>query len=187
MKQFTIALFDSREDAEKAIGIMTDEHDIKAGDISYAYRNTEGEVKEVDAKEIDGESVAEGAGDGAMVGGTIGALAGLVTAAGVIPVIGPLFVAGPLVAALGLGAGAVGTTAAGGLTGAAAGGLTGAAAGGLIGALSAWGVDATKAKEYEDKVGAGNVLLTVHADESINLIPVLSNCGATDVNVYSVV
>lgn len=179
MKQFTIALFDSREDAEKAIGIMTDEHDIKAGDISYAYRNTEGEVKEVDAKEIDGESVAEGAGDGAMVGGTIGALAGLVTAAGVIPVIGPLFVAGPLVAALGLGAGAVGTTA--------AGGLTGAAAGGLIGALSAWGVDATKAKEYEDKVGAGNVLLTVHADESINLIPVLSNCGATDVNVYSVV
>ncbi len=179
MKQFTIALFDSREDAEKAIGIMTDEHDIKAGDISYAYRNTEGEVKEVDAKEIDGESVAEGAGDGAMVGGTIGALAGLVTAAGVIPVIGPLFVAGPLVAALGLGAGAVGTTA--------AGGLTGAAAGGLIGALSAWGVDATKAKEYEDKVGAGNVLLTVHADESINLIPILSNCGATDVNVYSVV
>ncbi len=179
MKQFTIALFDSREDAEKAIGIMTDEHDIKAGDISYAYRNTEGEVKEVDDKEIDGESVAEGAGDGAMVGGTIGALAGLVTAAGVIPVIGPLFVAGPLVAALGLGAGAVGTTA--------AGGLTGAAAGGLIGALSAWGVDATKAKEYEDKVGAGNVLLTVHADESINLIPVLSNCGATDVNVYSVV
>ncbi len=179
MKQFTIALFDSREDAEKAIGIMTDEHNIDAGDISYAYRNTEGEMKEVDAKEIDGESVAEGAGDGAMVGGTIGALAGLVTAAGVIPVIGPLFVAGPLLAALGLGAGAVGTTA--------AGGLTGAAAGGLIGALSAWGVDATKAKEYEDSVSAGNVLVTVHADESINLIPALSKCGATDVNVYSVV
>lgn len=179
MKQFTIALFDSREHAEEAIRTVTKEHDIDAGDISYAYRNTNGDVTEVDPKDVDGESIAEGAGDGAMVGGTIGALAGLVTAAGVIPVIGPLFAAGPLVAALGLGAGAVGTTA--------AGGLTGAAAGGLIGALSAWGVDATKAKEYEDQVSAGNVLLTVHADESVNLIPVLSNCGATDVNVYSVV
>lgn len=179
MKKFTVAVFNSREKAEEAINALHTEASIPSEEISYAYKNTEGEVREVNLEETGEETdVSGGAASGAVLGGSIGAIAGLATAAGIIPVIGPLFAAGPLISALGLGAGALGS--------AAAGGVTGAAAGGIIGALTAWGVDETKAKEYEDQVTAGNVLLTVHADDTKDLVPLLGRCGATDVNVYSV-
>lgn len=176
MKQYTIGVFLEREAAEKAVNRLHQDLSIGTDEISYVYRNTEGEVKEVDTDEVSGKTVGEGAADGAKVGGGIGAALGLATVVGMIPVIGPVFAAGPIVAALGIGTGVIGTTA--------AGALTGAAAGGLVGALVSLGVSEEKAKEYHDRVEAGSVLIAVHEDESKDVASILNQEGATDVDIY---
>lgn len=168
MKQMIVGLFNTRVDAEEAINRLHNELEIPNEEISYMYRNTQGEMKETDAAEVSSGTPLEGATTGAAVGGAI---------AGVIPIIGPIIAAGPLVAALGLGAGAVGT--------AAAGAVTGAAAGGLIGVLTNWGVGESKAHEYEDNVQVGKVLVAVHAENADDVVDVFSACDASDVNVFA--
>ena len=64
-----------------------------------------------------------------------------------IPGVGPLIAAGPIMAAL---------------SGAAAGG----AVGGLVGALVGLGIPEYEAKQYENKVKNGNILISVHTDDS---------------------
>jgi hypothetical protein len=176
MKKYTIGTFPSRTSAEDAINRLHTDIGIDDDEISYVYKNTEGDIKEVSADDVTDTTPVEGAQRGAVIGGSIGAIAGLATIAGIIPVIGPIFAAGPLVAALGLGAGALGTTA--------AGALTGAAAGGLIGALVNMGVSTEKAKEYEDRVMAGNVLVAAHAEEGSGVEAILTECGATDIESF---
>lgn len=177
MKKFTIGMFTAREDAEKAINQLHNELDIPTDDLSFIYRNTEGEVKEVSADDIATPTAVEGAGKGATTGAAIGALAGIAAIAGVIPAIGPLFAAGPLAAALGL-TGALGT--------AAAGAATGAAAGGLIGALANMGIGQERAQRYADRVAAGDVLVSAYADEEIDVRGTLTECGALDVETYAI-
>lgn len=174
MKHMTVGLFSDRANAEKAINRLHNELKIPTDDISYIYRNSDGAVQEVDAGKIATDTPAEGAGKGAVVGGTIGAIAGLATVAGVIPVIGPLFAAGPLAAALGL-TGALGTTA--------AGAATGAAAGGIIGALTNLGIGSEKAQHYADRVGEGDILVAAHTEHDAR--QVLTECGAVDTDVYT--
>ncbi len=176
MKEYTTAIFPTRTMAEIAIEKLHNDFDVDKDDISYIYRNTEGEIKEVDAGEVIPADTSENAKDGAMIGGGMGAALGLATAIGVIPVIGPIFAAGPLIAALGIG-GAVGVTA--------AGAVTGAVAGGLIGALGSLGLGEAEAKRYEDMVMGGNVLVAVHTDQSNNINAVLRECGATEVQTTS--
>lgn len=176
MKKLTIATFANREDAEKAVNRLNNELQIRYEEISYVYRNTRNEVKEIDPSEVSSPTTAEGAVSGAKVGGTVGAIAGIATVAGMIPVVGPIFAAGPLVAALGL-TGAIGATA--------AGAVTGAAAGGLIGALVNMGVGEENAKRYADRVTSGNVLVAVHTDESVDAAKVMVSCGASDVEVFT--
>jgi len=91
----------------------------------------------------------EGAATGAVVGGlAAGALGWLVGIGSLaIPGVGPLIAAGPIMAAL---------------SGAAAGG----AVGGLAGALVGLGIPEYEAKQYEGKVKNGNVLISVHTDDS---------------------
>ncbi|MEK7080093.1 MAG: hypothetical protein AAB901_02275, partial [Patescibacteria group bacterium] len=144
MKKFTIGVFGAREDAEKAINRIHNELGVPSSDISYLYKNTEGDVHEIHAGDVASDTPVEGATKGAAIGGALGAIAGIAAVAGIIPVVGPLFAAGPLAVALGL-TGAVGTTA--------AGALTGAAAGGLIGALANMGVGEENAKRYADVAG----------------------------------
>src|SRR5690349_1514070 len=91
------------------------------------------------------EGAATGAGTGGILGGTLGWLAGIGALA--IPGLGPFIAAGPIVAAL---------------SGAAAG----AALGGLTGALIGMGIPEYEAKRYEGKVQDGNILISVHADDS---------------------
>lgn len=170
----TIGLFSDRGNAEAAINRLHNELKVPTDDISYIYRNTEGEVQEVDAGDIASKTPVEGAGKGAMVGGTIGAIAGLATVAGILPVIGPLFAAGPLATMLGL-TGAVGTTA--------AGAATGAAAGGVIGALANLGIGTEKAQHYADRVGEGDILVAAHTEHDAR--QVLEECGAVDTDVYT--
>ena len=176
MKVHTIGVFPSRADAERAIneihnvGVPNDE-------ISFLYRNEEGKVREVDAGKVSSNTPGEGASAGATTGAVVGGLAGLAVATGILPVLGPLLVAGPLIAALGIG-GAVGTTA--------AGAVTGAVAGGLIGALANLGVGKERAQRYQDRVMAGDILVAVHADESIDVAKAMMRNGAAEAEVFTV-
>jgi uncharacterized membrane protein len=175
MKKFTIGIFAAREDAEKAINDLHNTLGIDTSDISYIFRNTDGEIHEVHAGAIASSTPAEGAEKGAAIGGTLGALAGIAAIAGVIPVVGPLFAAGPLAAALGF-TGAVGTTV--------AGAATGAVAGGLIGALVNLGVGEENAQRYADRVNAGNVLVSAYADETIDVHQAFLDSGALETEAY---
>lgn len=91
------------------------------------------------------EGAATGATGGAVLGGALGWLVGIGALA--IPGVGPFIAAGPIMAAL---AGAAG----------------GAAAGGLTGALIGMGIPEYEAKRYEGKVKDGNILMSVHTEDS---------------------
>lgn len=179
MKKLTMGIFASRSNAETSISSLVKDLGISTTDISFLYRNTDNELREVSVDEIGEETdtPADGAVSGALTGGAIGALAGVATVAGLIPVIGPIFAAGPLLLALGLGAGAVGTTA--------AAAVTGAAAGGLIGALSNLGVSDVRAQEYQDRVVAGDILVAVHSENVDDVIRILNDHGAVSVESYA--
>jgi hypothetical protein len=91
----------------------------------------------------------EGAAAGAVAGGvTVGILGWLVGIGSLaIPGVGPFIAAGPIMAALG---------------GVAAGG----AVGGLVGTLVGFGIPEYEAKQYEGKLKSGNILISVHAEDS---------------------
>jgi uncharacterized protein YjbJ (UPF0337 family) len=92
-----------------------------------------------------GSKALEGAGTGSAIGGTLGAIIGGIAAIGtsvLLPGVG-LIIAGPLAAAL---------------AGAGAGGLTG----GLVGALVGSGIPEDRAKEYEEGVKNGGVVMGIH-------------------------
>jgi hypothetical protein len=91
------------------------------------------------------EGAATGAGTGGVLGGAMGWLVGIGALA--IPGLGPFIAAGPILAAL---------------SGAAAG----AALGGITGALIGMGMPEYEAKRYEGKLQEGNLLISVHADDS---------------------
>src|SRR5438477_7118076 len=109
------------------------------------------------------EGATTGAGTGAIVGGTLGWLAGIGALA--IPGIGPFIAAGPIVAAL-AGAGAVG------------------AVGGIVGALVGLGIPEYEAKRYEGRIKSGGILLSVHCDDSewtSKAKKILEESGAEDI------
>jgi len=109
------------------------------------------------------EGATAGAGTGAIVGGTLGWLAGI--GAFAIPGLGPFIAAGPLMAAL-AGAGA------------------GGAIGGLTGALIGMGIPEYEAKRYEGIVKNGGILLSVHSDNpewTQRAKAILQRTGAEDV------
>jgi hypothetical protein len=91
------------------------------------------------------EGAATGAGTGGVVGGVLGWLIGIGSLA--IPGVGPFIAAGPIMAAL-------------------AGAGVGAAVGGLSGALVGMGIPEYEAKRYEGKIKEGNILISVHSENS---------------------
>jgi hypothetical protein len=110
------------------------------------------------------EGAATGAGGGALLGGALGWMVGIGALA--IPGLGAFIAAGPIMAAL---AGAAG----------------GAAAGGLTGALIGMGIPEYEAKRYEGKVKDGNILLSVHTEDSEErdrAKKILENGGAEDIS-----
>jgi hypothetical protein len=90
----------------------------------------------------------EGATTGGAAGGVLGGVAGWLVGIGTlaIPGLGPFVAAGPILAAL---------------SGAAAG----MAVGGLTGGLIGMGIPEYEAKRYEGKLRAGNLLISVHAED----------------------
>lgn len=110
------------------------------------------------------EGATTGAGSGAVIGGTLGWLAGIGAIA--IPGIGPFIAAGPIVAALaGIGAGGV--------------------VGGLAGALVGFGIPEYEAKRYQGLVEKGGILLSVHCDDAnwtAKAKDILKGTGAEDIS-----
>jgi hypothetical protein len=89
------------------------------------------------------EGATTGAGAGAVIGGTLGWLAGIGTLA--IPGLGPFIAAGPIMGAL-AGMGVGGTI------------------GGIVGALVGMGIPEYEAKRYEGRIKEGGILVSVHCD-----------------------
>lgn len=140
----------------------------RADDISLLYPDPQGRrdlAHENSTKAPEGATV--GAGTGAVIGGTLGWLAGIGAIA--IPGVGSLIAAGPILATL---------------SGAAAGGTLG----GLGGALVGTGIPEYEAQQYEGKLNQGNILLSVHADdrdEALRIREIMSDEKAEDISIGS--
>jgi hypothetical protein len=109
------------------------------------------------------EGAVTGAGTGVVVGGALGWIAGIGALA--IPGVGPFIAAGPIIAAL---------------SGAAVGATVGGIAGGLIGL----GIPEIEAKRYEGKIKAGNLLISVHTENSAEINrakEIFTQAGAQDI------
>ena len=109
------------------------------------------------------EGAITGAGTGGVVGGALGWIAGIGALA--IPGVGPFIAAGPIIAAL---------------SGAAIGATVGGIAGGLIGL----GIPEIEAKRYEGKIKEGNILISVHtenSDEIHRAKEIFTKAGAQDI------
>jgi hypothetical protein len=91
----------------------------------------------------------EGATTGGVTGGVLGGALGWLIGIGAlaIPGVGPFIAAGPIMAAL-------------------AGAAVGGTVGGIAGALIGMGIPEYEAKRYEDKVKSGNILISVHTENS---------------------
>lgn len=103
---------------------------------------------------------------GGLVGGALGALAGLTIFTA--PILGPLALAGPIISALG---------------GAAVGGMIGGLAGGT-GALTHIGIPETESARVEQRIQEGGTLIAVHSDNAAKLdraLRVFKSSGAEEI------
>lgn len=148
MKKKVIGVFETPEQTVNAINKLK-EKGYRTEFISIMAKNEEKvEAVERSTDVHEEEDVASDAGKGALAGGILGAIGGLLVEGGVllIPGVGPFIAAGPLMATL---------------TGIVAGG----AAGGLVGALIGLGIEKSEAKDYEDKLNEGNILVLVDTED----------------------
>ncbi len=146
-KQILAAMFTDSGSAEKAYNVMIargytaeEINLIMSGETRKKHFAAKVEVTETGATAAFGEAVA-----GSAIGGTIGAIAGIVVALStslVVPGLG-FIIAGPIIA---------------GLAGAGAGVVTG----GLIGALAGAGIPEANAKVYESGIDKAYIFLGVH-------------------------
>jgi hypothetical protein len=109
------------------------------------------------------EGAVTGAGTGGVIGGALGWIAGIGALA--IPGVGPFIAAGPIIAAL-------------------SGAAVGAAVGGIAGGLIGLGIPEIEAKRYEGKVKEGNILISVHTEDSEEITlakDIFTKNGAQDI------
>lgn len=165
MLKTVLGLFDSRDQAEKAVSDLRgsgfhEEISILAADKSKAGGDTE-RYNQLSRPAAGGGSMATGV----STGGVLGGLAGLAMGAGAlaIPGIGPVIAAGPI-----------------------AGLISGAATGGIAGGLIDWGIPAERGRFYEGKVREGKILASVRTDENkVNKAAnILRRNGAQDVETH---
>jgi len=109
------------------------------------------------------EGAVTGASTGGVLGGALGWIAGIGALA--VPGVGPFIAAGPIISAL-------------------SGAAVGAALGGIAGGLIGLGIPELEAKRYEGKIREGNILLSVHTQNSEALDQaedIFTNAGAQDI------
>ena len=163
----TIGVFKTHATAEKGLQELKNSN-INESDLSYLYKNDDGDVKDGQSGTKVATSTSIGAGTGAILGG----IAGIIVANGIIPGLGTLIVAGPLAEALGI----VTATA-------VAGAGVGAATGGLIGALTHYGVSTDDIHLYEEHVQKGGVLVIAKSEHG-DVKEILERNEAHDINEY---
>jgi hypothetical protein len=110
----------------------------------------------------------EGATAGVSAGGILGAGLGWLVGIGAIaiPGLGPFIAAGPIMSAL-------------------AGVAAGAAVGGVTGALIGMGVPEIEAKLYEGRIRDGNILISVHTEDSAErerAVDIFKRAGGEDIS-----
>jgi uncharacterized protein YjbJ (UPF0337 family) len=134
--------FRDRETAERAYQSLSS-RGYERDDVNLLMSNDTRDKYFTEADTELGSKALEGAGVGSAIGGTAGALLGALLAAGSIAIPGVgVIVAGSLAAAL---------------AGAGAGGLTG----GVIGALVGAGIPEDRAKEYDEDIRRGHIVMGV--------------------------
>jgi hypothetical protein len=154
-KKMLSRMFTDRESAEQAYNTLH-ERGYAKDDISVVM-SEEARKKHFgdDSEHTDLSSKAlEGVGAGSAIGGTLGAIAGIIAAIGttlVLPGLG-LVIAGPIAA---------------GLAGAGAGSITG----GLLGALVGSGIPEHRAKKYKEGLKNGHIVMGVHPRENDEVTP----------------
>lgn len=162
-KKSVFCISNSREQADRIVGQLKDAA-FSNNDISVLFPNkgtTRDFAHEKNTKAPEG--AVAGAGTGGVVGGALGWIVGIGALA--IPGVGPFIAAGPILAAL-------------------SGAALGAAAGGIAGGLIGLGIPEFEAKRYEGKVKAGNVLISVHTDnseETARAKDLFAKAGAQDI------
>jgi hypothetical protein len=138
-------IYSTRTQVENAVDQMISEG-FRNSDVSVLFPENQGTKDFAVEKSTKApEGTTTGVASGAVIGGTLGWLAGIGALA--IPGVGPFIAAGPILGALGgLGAGGV--------------------IGGIAGALVGMGIPEYEAKRYEGRIREGGILLSVHADDS---------------------
>jgi hypothetical protein len=176
----TIAgIFESAEQARQAAervknnGLRTNDISIISKDAEANGRlqgegfNDNGNSNTEDGRFVNtgGSTINDNMSGGAVTGGVLGGLAGLIIGMGtiVIPGLGVIAAAGPI-----------------------AGLLSGALTGGIVGGLVDLGIPEAEGKEYEKEIHKGNILWTMSTDDknAEQVANILRSAGATSVKVY---
>lgn len=157
MQKKIVGVFNTEREASKAIESLKAEG-FSSDEISVVTQDRD-ELKAI--REETGTKAPEGVAAGAATGGLLGGVAGLLAGIGAlaIPGIGPILAAGPIAATF---------------TGAA----VGAGAGGLVGGLVGLGIPEEDAKQYEEYVQNGKILLLVDSSDRDSAVYDVFNLGS---------
>jgi hypothetical protein len=167
MSKAVICIAKTQVQAENIVHRLS-EVGIATSDVSVLFPDTTGSrdfAYEHNTKAPEGTVIGVGA--GGVAGGILGLLAGIGALA--IPGVGPFIAAGPIMAAL-------------------SGAAVGATIGGIAGALIGMGIPEFEAKQYEAKIKAGNILISVHTrggDDVGRVKDIMKEAGAEDITTTS--
>ena len=167
MKKSVFGILNSRQQAETVVDRLKNSG-FYPNDISMLFADTSGTKDfaiEHDTKAPEGATT--GGSTGFVVGGILGWLAGIGSLA--IPGLGPFIAAGPIMAAL-------------------SGAAVGTAVGGIVGALVGMGMPEFEARRYESKIKDGNILVSVHTEDSGGIdraTGILKECNVEDISIAS--
>ncbi|SMC65019.1 general stress protein [Sporomusa malonica] len=154
-----IGVFNSRDNAERAVNALRSQG-FTTEEINIVSKNKNNRAQQGE------EYFEDDITDGALTGGTLGGIGGLLLGAGAlaIPGVGPILAAGPIAAA-----------------------LSGAVAGGIAGGLIDWGIPAEAGRRYEQQVAQGGILAIIRSDAvKVNqAAQVLRQNGAKDVETHA--
>lgn len=169
-----VGVFSNYSDAEAAL------NELKASGFSMhqvsviaANANRDDKISGVGVSDRPAHDAGEGAKAGAVTGGALGGLVGLIgsISALTVPGIGPVLAGGAIASILG---------------DALLGGAIGATAGGIIGALVGLGIPEDRAKGYNDRLSRGDYLVIVEGPENEirRAESILSSRGIQDWGIY---
>ncbi len=145
MKRSVFGILKTREQAETVVDRLKNAGFLSS-DISMLFADTSGTrdfALEHSTKAPEGTTT--GGTTGFVVGGVLGWLAGIGSLA--IPGLGAFIAAGPIMAAL-------------------SGAAVGTALGGIVGALVGMGIPEFEARRFESKIKEGNILISIHTENS---------------------